>query len=237
MKTTFGKILGVMSMTWPLSAATLSSGHVDFIGIGYDAGAFEPHSHAEAGAVVDGVVLTLDTEYELGELELQVVGGATRPSGAEWDSVGIVPGMVFWTLSQTEIPGQPFVGVGAEELNPADWMGPIRVTLISMSAPLGAQFSLWQTDSFDVPTFFMSTFEGGISSADYFNIDAGDHAHFGWGFTELGIYDLEFEISGTHAVDGVKSANATYRFNVIPEPSAALMSLMGGLFLLRRRRA
>jgi surface-anchored protein len=237
MKTTIWKILGALSMSLPLTAATLTSGHVDFIGIGYKDGGFEPHSHAEAGAIVDGIPLAVDTEYELGELDLLVVGTSIRPADTEWSPVGVASGLVFWTLPQVEIAGQPFVGVGAEELEPSEWTGPIRVSLISMSAPLGAQFSLWQTDSFDVPTFFMSTFDGGITAADFFQIDAGDHAHFGWGFTELGVYDLEFEISGTHAVDGPKSTTATYRFHVIPEPSAALMSLLGGLFLLRRRRA
>ena len=237
MKTKLWKTLGAVSMTWPLTAATLTSGHVDFIGIGYHDGDFEPHSHAEEGAVVDGVALAVGTEYELGELALQVTGTTTRPADAEWDPIGTGVGGVFWTLSQTQTTGEPFVGVGAEELNPTDWTGPIRVILVSMSAPLGAQFSLWQTDAFDVPTFFMSTFVGGISSADFFEIEAGDHMHFGWGFTELGHYDLTFEFTGTHAVDGLKTASATYTFNVIPEPSAALMSLLGGLFLLRRRRA
>jgi surface-anchored protein len=68
------------------------------------------------------------------------------------------------------------------------------------------------------------------------DLDDEDHAHFGWGFTEEGTYDLTFEISGTHGVDGFKSATATYSFSVIPEPSSALLGAIGALGLLRRRR-
>lgn len=238
MKTKFLLTMGATVMTGPLLGATLTSGHVDFIGIGYDAGAFEPHSHAEAGAVVDGVSLLADTEYELGELSLQVVGSVTRPAGAEWSAVGVGSGVSFWALPETSTPGQPFAGIGAEELTPSDWISPIRITLTGMSAPAGAHFSLLQTDGFGDPTFFMSSFAGGITAGDFYSMDLSieDHAHFLWGFTELGVYDLTFEISGEHAVDGLKSASATYRFNVVPEPSTGLMSLLGATVLLRRRR-
>lgn len=230
--------MGAAVMTGPLLGATLTSGHVDFIGIGYKNGDFEPHSHAKAGSVVDGVTLLADTEYELGELSLQVVGSVTRPAGAEWSAVGVGSGVSFWALPETFTPGQPFAGIGAEELDPADWISPIRIALIGGSAPVGAHFSLWQTDGVGDPTFFMSSFAGGITASDFYSMDLSieDHAHFGWGFTELGVYDLTFEISGVHAVDGLKSTSATYRFNVVPEPSTGLMSLLGATVLLRRRR-
>jgi surface-anchored protein len=238
MKTKFLLTMGVAVMTGPLLGATLTSGHVDFIGIGYKNGDFEPHSHAQAGSVVDGVTLLADTEYELGELSLQVVGSVTRPAGAEWSAVGVGSGVSFWALPETSTPGQPFAGIGAEELTPSDWISPIRITLTGMSAPAGAHFSLLQTDGFGDPTFFMSSFAGGITAGDFYSMDLSieDHAHFLWGFTELGVYDLTFEISGEHAVDGLKSASATYRFNVVPEPSTGLMSLLGATVLLRRRR-
>jgi surface-anchored protein len=238
MKTKLLHTIGAMAMTWPVMGATLTSGHVDFIGIGYVGGALEPHSHAHAGAVVDGVTLLEDTEYELGELELQVVGSVTRPAGSEWSAVGVGSGVSFWALPETSSPGQPFAGIGAEELTPSDWISPIRLTLTNMSAPVGAHFSLLQTDAFGDPTFFMSTLDGGITAGDFYSMDLSieDHAHFLWGFTELGVYDLTFEISGEHAVDGLKSTSATYRFNVIPEPSTGLMGLLGIGLLWRRKR-
>lgn len=237
MKRKILQTIGAMALTWPvMGAMTLSTGHVDFIGIGYDAGEFEPHSHAHAGAIVDGIELLSDTEYGLGDLQVQVVGGMIRPVGAVWDAVGVGAGVTFAHLPQTEIIGQPFLGIGAEELDSAEWSGPIRITCTAMSAPVGGHFSLWQLDSFDVPEFFMSSFDGGMTGADFYEIAAGGHEHFGWGFTELGIYDLTFSFSGTHVVDGPKTASATYRFNVIPEPSTGLMGLLGMGMLLRRKR-
>jgi surface-anchored protein len=236
MKTKLLHTIGAMAMTWPVMGATLTSGHVDFIGIGYVGGALEPHSHAHAAAIVDGSPLAGDTEFEVGELELVVVGNTTREPGAEWSPVGISAGLGFWLLPQTEIIGQPFSGIGAEELDPMDWNGSIRISLSSMAAPVGGQFSLWQLDSFDMPQFFMSTFDGGITASDYFDIPAGGHAHFGWGFTELGVYDLTFNFSGDHVTDGLKTASGTYRFNVIPEPSTGLMGLFGIGLLWRRKR-
>jgi surface-anchored protein len=129
------------------------------------------------------------------------------------------------------------VGIGAEELTPADWVdGEITITLTGMTGPSGAIFSLRQTSG-GVPTFFMSTLDG-ISGADAYlmDLDVQDHAHFDWAFTAEGDYELTFEISGTHAVDGFKSAEGTYNFSVIPEPSSALLGAFGALALLRRRR-
>lgn len=231
--------VGLLLAALPATAATLTSGHVDFIGIGYDAGEFEPHSHAEAGAVVDGTPLTEDTEYELGELTVQTSTTSLRPANGAWDPTGVGAGQSYWTLPETEIAGQPFVGIGAEELTPGDWTTPISITLTGASGSgivAGGVFSIAQTNG-GIPTFFMSTL-GGISAADAFSMDLNEdaHAHFIWGFTEEGTYNLTFEISGTHKDDGIKSASATYTFSVIPEPSSTLLGALGALALLRRRR-
>ena len=237
-RTSLAALVGLSLTSTYATAATLTSGHVDFIGIGYVAGELEPHSHAHEGAVVDGSPLGADTEFEVGDLTVQTYLTTTRLAGSAWDPVGVGSGQSFWTLTETETAGQPFVGIGAEELNPADWDGAITITLTDASGSgilAGGKFSLWQGSL--TPNFFMSTNDG-ISGADVFSMDLneGDHAHFGWGFTEEGIYDLTFEIAGTHVGDNAKTATATYSFSVIPEPSSALLGAFGALALLRRRR-
>lgn len=237
-RTSLAALLGLSITSIHASAATLTSGHVDFIGIAYDAGEFDPHSHAHAGAVVDGSPLAADEEYAPGDLTVQTFLTTTRLAGAAWDPVGVASGEMFWFLPEAELAGHPFVGIGAEELVPAEWTSPITITLTAASGSgitAGGKFSLWQGAV--TPNFFMSTNDG-ISAADVFSMDLGlgDHAHFGWGFTEEGIYDLTFEIAGTHVDDGFKSATATYRFSVIPEPSSAVLGAIGALALLRRRR-
>jgi surface-anchored protein len=235
-QTPLAALVGMALSSAYASAATLTSGHVDFIGIGYVDGELEPHSHAHEGAVVDNGALIEDTEYELGELTVQTTTTILRAAGSEWDPVGVAAGQSFWLFTETETPGQPFIGIGAEELTATDWTTPITITLTGMTGPSGGQFSLWQTDGLGVPTFFMSTLNG-ISGVDAFSMDLNEdlHAHFGWGFTAEGTYDLTFEISGTH-IDGEKTATATYSFSVIPEPSSALLGAIGALALLRRRR-
>ncbi len=239
-RTSLVALIGLSLAAIPASAATHThtSGHVDFIGIGYVAGALEPHSHAHVGAVVDGSPLGVDTEFEVGDLTVQTDLTTTRLADSAWDPVGVGSGQSFWTLTETETAGQPFVGIGAEELIPAEWNGAITITLTAASGSgilAGGKFSLWQGSL--TPNFFMSTNDG-ISGADVFSMDLneGAHEHFGWGFTEEGIYNLTFDIAGTHVGDGAKTATATYSFSVIPEPSSALLGAFGALALLRRRR-
>jgi len=66
----------------------------------------------------------------------------------------------------------------------------------------------------------------------------GGHEHYNWAFTQLGIYDLMFSFEGLNAQNQViMTGGDTFRVNIIPEPSRALM-LGGGMIalLLRRRR-
>lgn len=230
----------------PLSqAAVISSGHVDVIGIGWvDEGsgfALEPHSHAEAGAIVDGSPLGADTEFEAGDLIIQIPGTTetTRLASSQWDAMGIAAGQSYWYLPSSptlaDSFGAPFAGIGTEELDPLDWSTDISITLIAMSGPAGAHFSMATLNLIGNPTFFMSTADG-ISGADVWSQPAGDHRHVNWYFTQLGNYDLTFEITATHATDGPQSATATYSFSVVPEPTTALLAGLGALGLLRRRR-
>ncbi len=233
-RTSLAALIGLSLTAIPATSATLTSGHVDFIGIGYDGTDFEPHSHVEDG-VVDGNP-TIDEEYEPGDLIVQISTTTTRDAGSAWDPIGVSSGESYFIAPEDEVAGQPFVGVGLEELVSSEWTGDITITLTNASGSgitAGGVFSLWQGSG--APTFFISTL-GGISAADAISVPAGDHAHFNWGFTEEGTYDLTFEISGAHAVNGAETATATYSFSVIPEPSPALLGAIGALGLLRRRR-
>ncbi len=124
----------------------------------------------------------------------------------------------------------PFLGIGLEELNLADWDGgTVSLTLLSITGP-GA-FRLWQDDGLGGQIDFINTETPKLT----FDLAPGSHTHFNWGFTELGEYALEFEISGMHIDDLAQSGSATYAF-AIPEPSTALLALGGLLLSFRRRR-
>jgi surface-anchored protein len=230
----------------PIHAANLFTGeHGDVWGIGYEDGELEPHIHIEGG-IVNGAFVD-EAEYEPDEI-ITVVPQSTfdyissaggRPGAAAWDAIGVAVGEGFYFLPQAsagvagaDALGAPFVGIGTEELDAGDWASAISIQLLSVSGP--GEFSIWQ-DGLS-PNFFMSTADG-IDGNDIFTQAAGGHGHVNWGFTQAGNYDITVRMFGTHAVDGLKSADATFAFSVIPEPSTTLFALLGsGLLIMRRRK-
>ena len=226
------------------SAALFTSGHADVFAIGYEGGELEPHIHAE-GATIDGMLIA-DDEYEPGDITTVVPqstfdywsNNGGRPAGTAWDPIGVAAGESFWFLPQSNggpagaaTLGAPFAGIGTEELTPGDWTGNITITLDAVSGP--GHFSMYLDGG--VPFFAMSSADG-IDGSDVISVAAGGHEHYNWAFTAPGIYDVDVTVRGEHVTDGSKEASATYQFQVIPEPSTALLGLLSAGFLLRRRR-
>lgn len=227
-----------ISLNSASAQAIWTAGHGD-LGIAYDAGDLDPHVHIHAGATVDNVVLGADAEYAPGDALPQIpfAKSLSRPPGATWDFFGVSSGQPVWIFPQTEDSELPFIGFGAEELTPADWSTPFTITLTGLAgsgATGGGQFSVYQTDGFGTPTVSIQTADG-ISGADAVTLAAGGHAHYNLGFTQPGIYEATFHITGTHAVDGAKSADATYKFEVVPEPTSVALLALGGSALLFAR--
>jgi surface-anchored protein len=230
--------LAIMTSAVLSSAAwaqtTLSTGHVDIFGVGYVGGALELLIHDEDSA----------QELEPADTILQVNPGGyvLRPAGAAFDFLG-ASGTSLWILPQSEIEsenrGVIFAGFGTEEVLPAEWGAgtPITITLLSVvSAPTGGNFFLWQEDEFGNPTQFMNSTDLANFSSVSQNADV--HSHYNWGFTAEGIYEIEFEATGTP--EGglpLSSGIQTYTFDVVPEPSTyALLGLGAGALALMRWR-
>lgn len=220
------------------AASFITGGHVDLPAFGYVSEAdvliepsltqgFEPHIHNEGGSdgvIIEGVRVEAETEYEPDELVVFVNPSSTVMLGTT----------TYYWLPQSESAasanGVPFMGIGLEELESTDWLnGTVSITLSNLSGP--GEFRLWQVDDFDNVTDFINTAENDMS----FELAAGSHTHYNWGFTELGDYELEFQISGTHIADGEQTGAATFTY-AVPEPSTALLGGLGLLALLRRRR-
>lgn len=231
-------LLGLSLISLPAPAATLfyTAGHLDGPAIGYVSATeaagdpmltqgFEPHLHNEGGAtgaVINGVTQTTESEYEPGDVVLVVPDTST----IAFNSVN------YYWLPQDETDasnqGVGFLGVGSEELDPADWTGgTITLTLTGFTGP--GNITIWQDDSFGGATIFFD------SAGDSITIPAGGHTHFNWGFAALGDYELEFTVSGNHMDDGLQTASATYLFQAVPEPSSILLGGLGMVALLGRR--
>ncbi len=237
MKSTLHTIdFALLSVGTAGATSVYSLGHADF-GIGYDGG-FELHHHVHDGATVNGSTIVGDAEFGPGDLAVLVPFiTENRPAGSQYDFLGVSSGIPVWTLPEIENVNKPFYGLGSEELDPLDFAGSLTLELVNViSAPAGGNFSLWQ-DNGGTPLVRFATSDG-IDGLDSFLISPGGHEHYNWSFTQPGIYELEFRVSGTHNVDGLGSDTATFSFAVAPEPSKALFAGVGfGFVLFRRRRS
>lgn len=206
----------------------IATDHVD-IGIGYELGAFDLHIHQES---------PVETEYAPDEafFVLGSAAASTSPGGAYTGFLGAA-GSPVWILPSVEHPELPYLGFGTEELDATDWLGNIDLTLTAVNGPGG--FSLWSVNAFGIPNLRMGTSDG-IDASDRLSLVPGSHGHFNLGFTAPGTYEVTVQATGTHATDGLRTSDpATYRFEVVPEPSTWAMLVLGTgalLFFARRSR-
>lgn len=207
----------------------VTGGHIDAPAFGYETGSgFEPHIHNEGGsdgAIINGIRETDESEYEPDELYIVVPETSTIT----------VSGQSYFWLPEDETDafnqGAPFLGIGLEELAPGDWInGTVTISLLGMNGT--GEFLLWQDDGLGGIVTFLDT----LNNVNSFTLAAGTHTHFNWGFSEAGLKGLEFQISGTHIMDGAQSGSADFAF-LVPEPGTSLLGLFGlGISLLRRKR-
>ena len=223
------------------AALAYTGGHGD-IGVAYE-GPGDLFAHLHLGETGDpatvGGLPVVDVEYEPEEIDITVPAAGQIVLGSPVAFLGAVSGQSIWLLpasaSGADAIGAPFLGWATEELNPADWTGDIHFTLDSVVSPSGSgHFAVWQVDGFgSVSNLAMSTADPG---ADVLEQAAGQHDHYNIAFTEIGLWEITMTISGTHVTDGFVSDTGTFRFNVVPEPSTALLGALGLLAMFRRRR-
>lgn len=193
----------------------INSGHVD-IGIAFESGNWDLHVHQEQ---------PIEAEFAPDEVILQVGAAAQTsvPADPSFSFLGN-PGDPVWVLPKSENPELLFLGIGAEELDPTDWTGGITLSLESVAGP--GEFTIWDTDLFGAPLLKMNSGDG-IDSLDNLEVIPGSHAHFFYGFTAPGDYNVTFEASGLFEGLATASGPVTYQFSVIPEPGATALLLLG----------
>lgn len=211
------------------SVNTYTEGHAH-IGLVED-GSLKLHFHAPS-ATVNGVEDT-ELECEAEDVIIVVPDAAimTRQSGSEWDMIGTDAGADTWILTASYQEGIPFLGFGAHDAEGIYIDNDINITLTGFSGP--GEFSLFDTDAFGSPVFFMSSYDLGTNTF-VFDLDDGDHAHLNFCFTEIGVYELTFTASADLIGGGIETSTATFTFEVVPEP--VTIALLGaGAVRLRRR--
>ena len=219
--------LAAISATAPLYALpTLTNGHVD-IGVAFDLGTFDLHIHDE----------TNGPEYAPNEAILGVGTAAYQlvPNNPDYSFLG-TPGVdSVWILPTVQDPNLLYLGIGSDEILPGTLTGnQYTFSLVSVSNVNGGKFRLYDVDGFNVPIVVFNSGDG-ITGADSTTLPTGGHAHFNFSFSAPGQYDIEFKVDG---LDGglPVTQTATYTFDVVPEPTSALLLATGALALIGRRR-
>ncbi len=231
--------LAVAAISSPISgAAVYSLGHGD-VRFHFSGNALYQRVHIDPQSIVDGVeVGNAPDGVEYLPIEVTTLvpqPSFPRPQGAEWDFIGNSPGDPVWYIPDSQEFDRPWLGVSTQALRPADWTI-FSLRLKEVISPPGGHFSLSTYGAFTIVPVF-STLDG-IDAADQFQPILGSHAHYSWMFTKPGTYDITLEVSGQHETAGSLSSLATYRFEVVPEPSAASSILLaaGASLFARRRR-
>ena len=215
-------------------------GHGD-IGAAYDSGELVVGFHFESAIGLAGQIPPQGEAPSGAHIIGITTAPTTRLSGTQWDFLGVNAGENFFLLPETEVGGVPYLGFGLEELIADDWDGNLTWTFNSLLSPSGSAFSIYSVDGTGNPTVLASTTQPTNNS---FEQSAETHSHYNLAFSQAGTYEIEFKISGTHAVDGVKESEfATFTFQVsaVPEPTSLLLlgSVLssGAAFAWRRKCA
>jgi surface-anchored protein len=225
------------------SADLIAGGHWDFE-LAYVGGSWDPHWHNHD----DDEEKDLDDTVVRGVFDSSAMGvdsPSIRPAGPPWDFTGTSAGSTVYVFPAFDAqPELPFLGIGTEEIGSGVFVGnTIALEFLGIvDGPLGGAFSMWGSTGFSTIPHFSSSNPSLTVNGNQYNANVGGHNHFNLGFTQVGQYELSFNLSGTLVGGGVtQSGPFSVRFEVltaVPEPSSLMMLGVSsfGAFFIRRRR-
>lgn len=252
-----GLILAISTfLCLPLAAVQAeplySSGHGD-IGLAYEDDGLFLHYHLGSGAVVGGVAIPDEGEFEPDTIYTEVANSYAADLTSDLTFVGDLIGKsgsdTFYVLTSASNPGTPHLGLGSEELD-GTWSD-VSVQMVGFSYEGSAIDPQFASARNVFPTGLQGEFQTlGNGPGDYGVITpypVHDHAY--WAFTDPGLYELTLFASGTSSIYGYQTDTATFSFVVggyepppvspVPEPtSLALFGIgaVGAVVVGRNRR-
>ena len=218
------------------------SGHADLV-VEYDADSDEwEFVVALRGATVDGVA-GLSGELETDAVEIVVPSSNIEPRPdnvpnlLDYDPIGVEAGIDYWKMPQTQVEATdetaPFVGINNEELPAGVFLNETVTWLLNQSiSPSGmGHFSLHQ-EALPGPDFLMSTADPNANPGA--SVQVGLHDHFNFGFTEPGLWTIEFMASATRLDNTPTSGTGQFMFRVLDagETTTACTAILQGTMSL-----
>ena len=212
----------VLAMISPATAQTIyNTGHWDI----------SAHEH---GSLLELSLHNhdLESEYPLGSSVISYDFGASSPTSV---SVGDSNLGLLYVSPEDEIAADdsamPFIGFSAGELA-LPFTGTVTFTMTGFTYTGSGTGNFYL---FEGTSLFWDS-RAGVGNYGSFSVNVGSHGHGEFGFSDLGLYEITLQASGN---DGspVSGESATFRFDVVPEPSTGVL-LMAGLATLSavRRR-
>mgnify|MGYP006908218269 CR=1 FL=1 len=111
-----------------------------------------------------------------------------RPSGSQWDFIGVAAGEPVWIFPEATTYGtQAEPGFG--ETQSGVFSGNLEVRLAGVDGPQGADFSM-----FDNGGTYMATSDG-IDASDLL-LKPAFHSHQNWAFTSKGMWRVRLQVMG-----------------------------------------
>lgn len=201
------------------------SGHADLV-VEYDSDSDEwEFVVALRGATVDGVS-GLRGELATDAVEIVVPSSNIEPRPVnvpnllDYDPIGVEAGVDYWKMPQTQVEATdetaPFLGINNEELPSGVFQNDTATWLLKQAiAPSGmGHFSLHQ-DALPGPDFFISSADPNASPG--VSLPVGLHDHFNYGFTEPGLWTIEFTASATRLDNTPTSGTGQFMFRVLDD--------------------
>ena len=230
-------IIGIGSFDARGDFVEYSRGHAD-IRLRFDGSGIVLEWQFDSGAVLGGNTLTSSIRMEPSGAYARVGDAARFVVTGPVEFLGVNSGSTIWRLPAIQNTALPFLGTSSEGLsgfNPAFTANSLKLT--GFAGP--GNFALWQNESFGPPTVLFRT-NNGLANDDIIIPAIGSHAHYDWGFTSEGVYDLTILATANRGSE-VFTDTGTFRFVVgsataVPEPGVVAFVALAGIGLLFNKR-
>ena len=213
----------VLAMISPATAQTIYTGH-------WDISAHEHDGHLELSLHNH----ELGSENPLGSSVISYDFGASSPTSV---SVGDSNLGLLYVSPEDEIAADdsamPFIGFSAEELA-SPFTGTVTFTMTGFTYTGSGTGNFYL---FEGTSLFWDS-RAGVGNYGSFSVNVGSHGHGEFGFSDLGLYEITLQASGNDGSPSpVSGESATFRFDVVPEPTCGTLLLTAfsmGMSLRRR---